>query len=525
MIGFFPDPYPDELIYSVCARFQERMGYLSSSSTFRELFGSADYTINIALPHHLNNLISALPPGHHYTVDRLINEHTLLPFFSPFLEPERVTSLREGRWEDNGTRLGIRTSNIRLPDWFRFCPLCAKEDKKQLGEFYWHRLHQLPDVKVCHVHNIFLENSKAPLQSLGTKKLLSAEQAVTAQFSYLLDASNPCHEGLLKIARDADWLLGQPNLVLRPKFTQNRYLYLLEKRGLAKYYIGVRVRELLQAFRNYYPPDFLKLLNCELDYQDRYSWLFRLVRTSISWAQPALHHLLLIQFLGYTAEEFFTMPEESSLLTEEPSPFGEGPWPCLNPACEYFRLPQIEEITDIYREGKKLVGTFGCACGFVYSRNGPDQSPENRFRFNRVESYGPLWESALRQLWNDSTISLTEIARQLGSYNIAVKRHASYLGLSFPRQDQTANVEPIQFKDSQISIHKKLETYRSEWLTARREHPEAASSFLNYKFRRIYRWLNTHDKEWLKAHLPPFQSGAKSLITSLSLRVDWESQP
>lgn len=159
MIGFFPDPYPDELIYSICARFQERVGYLNSSSTIRELFGSANYTINVALPHHLNNLISVLPPGHHYTVDRLIDEHTLLPFFSPFLEPERVTFLREGSRENNVTHLGITTSSIRLPDWFRFCPLCAKEDRKQFGESYWHRLHQLPGVKVCHVHNIFLEDS------------------------------------------------------------------------------------------------------------------------------------------------------------------------------------------------------------------------------------------------------------------------------------------------------------------------------------------------------------------------------
>jgi hypothetical protein len=27
MIGCFPDPYPDELLYSVCARFHERVQY------------------------------------------------------------------------------------------------------------------------------------------------------------------------------------------------------------------------------------------------------------------------------------------------------------------------------------------------------------------------------------------------------------------------------------------------------------------------------------------------------------------
>ena len=40
MIGFFPDPYPDELLYSVLARFQSRVQYPSRESLVRELFGT-----------------------------------------------------------------------------------------------------------------------------------------------------------------------------------------------------------------------------------------------------------------------------------------------------------------------------------------------------------------------------------------------------------------------------------------------------------------------------------------------------
>jgi hypothetical protein len=48
---------------------------------------------------------------------------------------------------------------------------------------------------------------------------------------------------------------------------------------------------------------------------------------------------LLIQFLGYTAEEFFQLPNSPP---DEFKPFGEKPWPCLNPVCKRFQQPGIE---------------------------------------------------------------------------------------------------------------------------------------------------------------------------------------
>lgn len=40
MITLFPDPYPDELLYSVCARYQERMMWGNQKTTLEDLFGS-----------------------------------------------------------------------------------------------------------------------------------------------------------------------------------------------------------------------------------------------------------------------------------------------------------------------------------------------------------------------------------------------------------------------------------------------------------------------------------------------------
>lgn len=524
MIGFLPDPYPDELVYSLCARFQERVQYTSSESTIHELFGTAASSVNVALPSSLGKLISSLPTGHHYTVDRLIDEHSLLPFCTPFLNRDRVNHLREdmcGDTKEGVRRLSLFTAlSMHLPEFFRFCSLCVQKDKKQFGECYWYRLHQLPGVEVCPIHNVFLDKSKARARSRRLiYDLVSAEQAVEVVPPRSLDLSNPCHEFLLKIACDATWLLSQPGLFVGLESIRSRYFYLLERSGLANYAGQVRVQELLEAFRNYYPSELLKLIHCEVNEQKQHNWLFRLMRQSNQWGNYPLHHLLVIHFLGHTVEEFFALPERFSH-------FGDGPWPCLNRASKHFRQPVIEEYQITRNQDKgKLTATFSCTCGFAYSRTGPDKSPEERFRFNRVKSYGSVWEASLKELWIDSTLPFQELAARLGIDKEAVKRQAVRLGLTFPRpgptlrvtqENDTLSYNPLKSQTLQLE---KLEKYRSEWLSIRREFPNAGRTFLQNRFRRIHGWLYNNDKEWLMANLPSRKP--KKISSSC---VDWESR-
>src|SRR5207249_7881562 len=49
----------------------------------------------------------------------------------------------------------------------------------------------------------------------------------------------------------------------------------------------------------------------------------------------SLHHILVIRFLDTSLEAFLGSP------FRPPRPFGDGPWPCLNPICEQYRRPCI----------------------------------------------------------------------------------------------------------------------------------------------------------------------------------------
>ena len=94
MIPHFPTPHPDELLYSLCARYGDRTRYWNKGVISLELFGLKDATATIDLPSRLGYLVKNLPAGHLLLLDRLINEHTLLPFYAPFLDKARVERLR-----------------------------------------------------------------------------------------------------------------------------------------------------------------------------------------------------------------------------------------------------------------------------------------------------------------------------------------------------------------------------------------------------------------------------------------------
>src|SRR6266568_7193258 len=138
MIGYFPKAYPDELLYSICARCFDRMCYPNKQALVQELFGTRTVLACIELPSHLDDLIAALPAGHRYTADQLIDHHTLLPFYGPFLPPDRLDHIRQDMHGKNGStihmRLGIMASRVSLPRWLRLCPCCVQEDRKNFDE-------------------------------------------------------------------------------------------------------------------------------------------------------------------------------------------------------------------------------------------------------------------------------------------------------------------------------------------------------------------------------------------------------
>jgi len=145
-------------------------------------------------------------------------------------------------------------------------------------------------------------------------------------------------------------------------------------------------------------------------------------------------------------------------------------------------------------------GLFACpSCGFTYSRAGPDQSPEDAYRRDRIPFYGRLWQAKLGELWPDTNTSTEQIARCLGVDFNTVTQQAKQLELP-PRRVLREGSVPNQ------SAHKELERHRGEWIKFIEQHPQEGITALIRKTKgapTTYNWLNKHDQEWLLSHRPP----------------------
>jgi len=522
-LGHFPTPHPDELLYSLCARFSARVGYSNAKAVLEELFGTGDVAASIDLPNNLGHLSAALPAGSSLTPERLINRHTLFPFFSAFLPPERIVQLeadmRGGRGQAGYMRSGLMASRIPTPGYLRYCPVCIQEDAQLFEVAYWHRTHQVSGVDVCPIHEVFLEDSSVS-RSAGRDNLqfITAGETARAVPPRLLDPSDRDHQALLHVARDVAWLLEHPISGSALSALHSHYLRMLTDRGLATYAGSIHVTALLSEFTGHYSPALLQLLHCEFSGSDhlKTNWLLKLVRPP-KHAQHPLYHLLLIQFLGRTAEEFFRLPSEVGV-------FGEGPWPCLNAAAEHYREPIIQEcILSPRLRDNRPVGTFSCGCGFTYARSGPDASPEDRFRVGRIMSFGPVWEARLKQLWKNSSLSLSGVGRRLGVDPLTVRRHAARLKLPSSRPGR--NSKPLSGAarlkgtyDSTMYAEMRR-ACRGKWVTAMRQSPKTTLKALRLTLSREYAWLRRNDAEWLKRHSPPTPTRVRP-----ASGVDWKKR-
>jgi hypothetical protein len=81
-IGYFPLPYPDELLNSLIARYIFHTGH-PSKVAIKELFGKP-FEMCFPLPHSLDKLIERISSVICIDIDDLIEKHTLFGFLTSF---------------------------------------------------------------------------------------------------------------------------------------------------------------------------------------------------------------------------------------------------------------------------------------------------------------------------------------------------------------------------------------------------------------------------------------------------------
>lgn len=367
MIRIFPTPYPDEILYSVFARFADMMCFTDLKDVHRQLFGTASARAVVDLPTRMDAVVARLP-GQRFTCEQLILQHTLYPYYAPFMPKERAERLKDLMCGNGGqgthTLAGIIASVVQRPSRLRYCPACVLEDREVYGEEYWHRVHQLPGVEVCPKHGVFLVASSVPTSAQRTPhayRPLSGETTSTVATPVNRKSRND--QLLLQIATDSQLLLNRYLISPGIEVLHERIKEFLALKGwLSQGGRYVRAAELYSEFSALYTRSLLQRLNIRIDEEGRDHWLYRLIRNPRRSQHP-LQYILLCRFLGVSVEDLFSEHDRRRDLNEK---LGKGPWPCLNKASDHYGRLTIER-PESQTAGEDPVGIFQCPkCGFTY---------------------------------------------------------------------------------------------------------------------------------------------------------------
>lgn len=405
----------------------------------------------------------------------------------------------------------------------RFCPDCTERERNIHGEAYWHRVHQVPGVCVCPEHATLLEESNIPMRYLyGSTIFHAAEPSIPVTQARRLKGEDEDDKTLIRIATEASWLLKSSLPGNDLGEIRRHYLAHALCLGYASQAGAVHWKKLIPAFRSRYSERLLETMQCGLPPEapkKRDHWIAEILHQPRK-PQAPVRYLLLMDFLGVQASEFFQF---KSVLH---SPFGKGPWGCINPVCPSAGRLGIELIAYEFAS-TEIVGVLTCPqCGQVSCRKTID-GKERRW----VRKPGPIWEVELERVCNNNPPSLYAISKRLGASASTIKYQAARLGLKLP--GVIPSIPPGSDANSRIGrralrIQKNCAERKAQWLALRAEFPLKSTNELLIAAPACYSYLYRYEREWLKANSPASQrrppparkaKSVESLDMEISLKV------
>ena len=177
MIAYLPQPYEDELFYSVLCRAYIHSGYFSHKEALKDMLYTKSNNPSIELLGHFNTDFESLIKQV-YPIEQLIYNHTMYPQYARFIPLEQKKEAMHHLVIDycDPHHLFCILPRADTDLHLKYCPLCVKEDRDKYGEAYWHRQHQIRNMKICPKHLCYLEKSDVLAKSEKVFTLSSTEE-------------------------------------------------------------------------------------------------------------------------------------------------------------------------------------------------------------------------------------------------------------------------------------------------------------------------------------------------------------
>lgn len=407
MISYFPSFYEDELLCSAIGRYHRHTLARSWIDTLREVYGENVRHVAVEFPLRLQDFKQRVGNLVSETVDELLWNRTLFPYYAAFIGPERqreLSLLMRGEVSSRGavfSRLGLAFSKIPAPKHMRTCRACLDEDAMVRGETYWRRSHQLQGVHFCVRHGVALVETEIETRPIhGCQSSQHSADLHMATRPYLNGLSSHEQELLLSISE-----LGVALLKARLSDTldEQRVLQLdkLHRTGFMKNSHMVDCLRLDMEFRDFYGDRLLKFLHSEIDEGYVHNWLRECVKVRVGNHHP-LRRILVTCFLDDCAAR---SPDAVIICS--------GPWLCKNQAADHFGMPTITNYTILrhHRLGRRA-GRFSCGCGYEFTARLDDVDAAGQPVKLRVTKYGDIFTKKVHELVGKG-YSHTAVARML----------------------------------------------------------------------------------------------------------------
>lgn len=175
---YFPEIYLDELVYSWFGRFAVRSGYINSQllqflyckrsdTPIKEFIGN----LNTEARECIDNT---------YPLRELVLKHTMYPQYARFIPLEQRKNALYKLCHENCDmhHLFAVLPRCEKEQYLKYCPICSREDRQKYAETYWHRKHQIRNMRICPKHKCRLRDSGVPAKSMSLYSFVTAEEVI-----------------------------------------------------------------------------------------------------------------------------------------------------------------------------------------------------------------------------------------------------------------------------------------------------------------------------------------------------------
>ena len=434
-------------------------------------------------------------PDSGITGEKLICEHTTYPYHSishvddVYQQMENV--IRDGIPE-NGIdslirRMISKSKYDSIGQYLRYCPECVREDIEKYGEAYWHRLPQLPGVKLCPKHGCSIKNSNVPFEEMRVR-IYPASYVLRNMDGMTEYKEIQYKKEYLSIARDTAWLLEHGRQFGGRQPISSKYRKIMKKKNYADFHGTISNKDALRHdFVEKYGEAFITEL---LPYDgDPLYWL-RYLQESIGFNLRPLHHILLMRFFANSVENFYNIEVKTEL------PYGNGPWPCANKLCNHYRKDGARQV-EICKKRDKVWSWFECPhCGMRYRRSDPEQSFDEYLKKPCISDRGFIYEQHLDKCLFNPEMSLKAIADMLGVGASTIGQYAKKSGIEINKRRKASYYSRDADKNEGKTAY-----YHRRVQEELQKTPVMSCRDLKGRIPGAYEWLINKEPEWIHARL------------------------